>query len=102
MGKKKLFHIQGNLPVTILQESDKYIAYTPALDLSTFGSTSEEARSRFEELLDIFFEELVEMGTLEEVLQTCGWKKVTEPEACWIPPRVVEQTTKNIDIKCRV
>ena len=45
---------QVNLPVAVLREGEQFVAYTPALDLSTAGSTYEEAKKRFEEAVGIF------------------------------------------------
>lgn len=57
-----------NLQVDFIKEGDTYIAYSPALDISTCGETFEKAQKGFEELVRIFFAELIKMGTLEEVL----------------------------------
>jgi predicted RNase H-like HicB family nuclease len=56
--------IKVNLPVSFLKEGNKFVAYTPVLDISTSGKTFKEAQKRFSELVEIFFEELIEMGTL--------------------------------------
>lgn len=53
-----------NLPVSILKEGKDFIAYSPALDISTAGRTFEEARKRFNEMVKIFFEEILQKGTL--------------------------------------
>ena len=66
MAKKLYFEV--SLPVSILKEGKYFIAYTPALDLSTSGKTFAEVKERFGEVVQIFFEELLEKGTLEEVL----------------------------------
>ena len=78
--------LEFNLPVSILKEGDTFIAFTPALDLSTCGDTFEEAKKRFSEIVNIFFEELVKKGTLEDVLLDLGWKKF---QSRWNPPVVV-------------
>lgn len=62
-----------NLPVSFLREADQFVAYTPALDLSTSGNTLEEVKKNFAEAVDIFFKEIISMGTLEEVLLDLGW-----------------------------
>ncbi len=98
--KSKLTYIGGSLPLTIIREDDQFIAYTPALDISTCGSTFDQAKERFGELIEIFFEELCSMGTLEDVLEECGWKKINKPEQRWIPPAVISQTTEEIRIPC--
>lgn len=72
-----------NLPVSIFIENKHFIAYTPALDLSTTGKSFEEAQKRFDEVVQIFFEELADKGTTNEVLTNLGWKKVASK---WNPP----------------
>ena len=80
------YSIAYNLPVSILKEGNRFVAYSPALDLSSSGKTFEEARSRFIEATDIFFEEIEEHGTLEEVLAELGWQK---KRRTWSAPEVV-------------
>ena len=53
-------NLKFDLPVSFLKEGDQYIAYTPALDLSTCGQSYEQAKKRFVEAVDIFLAELVE------------------------------------------
>ena len=86
---------QINLPVAVLREGEQFVAYTPALDLSTAGSTYEEAKKRFEEAVGIFFEETIQMGTLDEVLADLGWKKAHNE---WVPPVVVSQEQQTVRI----
>jgi len=57
------------VPVSILREDKKYVDYSPALDLSTSGRNYQEVKKRFVEIVNIFFEELIKKGTLEEVLR---------------------------------
>ena len=76
------------LPVSFIKEGDKFIAYTPALDLSTAGDSFEQARTRFEKVVDIFFEEVVKKGTLDEVLADYGWTKINKN---WSPPVAIGQ-----------
>lgn len=83
------------LPVSILREGDSFVAYTPALDLSTAGSTFEEAQKNFEEAVNIFFQELMEMGTLNDVLKDLGWGKQNNN---FVPPVVVENRVQNFSI----
>ncbi len=79
---------QASLPVTFLREGDQFVAYTPALDLSTSGDTFEQAKKRFSEIVEIFFEECLSMGTLDTVLSDLGWNKQNSE---WNPPTVVAQ-----------
>ena len=64
------------LPVSVFKEGKHFIAYTPVLDLSTPGKNYEEVKKRFKESVNIFFEELIKRGTLDEVLENLGWQKV--------------------------
>ncbi len=60
----KKLQYQLSLPVTFLKEGSSFVAYSPALDLSTVGDTFEQAKARFEEAVQIFFEEIAEKGTM--------------------------------------
>lgn len=87
-----------SVPVMYMREADGFVAYTPALDLSTCGGTFEEAQKMFAEAVTIFFKELVEMGTLEEVLTECGWQKVSRPTEHWVAPVLVGQAEEEVKI----
>lgn len=78
-------NFEARIPVLFFEEGDKIVAYSPALDLSTFGKTEEEAQKRFAEVAMIFINEIREMGTVDEVLEECGWHRVTS-KAAWSPP----------------
>jgi hypothetical protein len=86
-------HISYSLPVTIFREGESFVAYTPALDLSSTGSTEEVAKKMFAESVETFFEELIEMGTLDCVLQDLGW---TKEKGKYQPPEVVRQSVINV------
>lgn len=83
------------LDVAVMKRGRYFIAYSPALDLSTFGKSLKEAKSRFAEILDIFFQELEEANTLDAVLDDLGWVKVKKQ---WEPPQVVSQQSFNVHI----
>ncbi len=74
------------LPVVITKQNKRFVAYSPALDISTAHKTEKGAKSRFEELVNLFMEEIVEAGTVDDVLYELGWKKVQKK---WNPPTVV-------------
>jgi len=76
-----------------MREGDSYIAYTPSLDLSTYGQSYEQAKKRFEEIVNIFFGEIIENGTLDEVLSNLGWEK---KESKWNPPVLISQELQTI------
>ena len=95
MAKTKKVNVKVSLPVSFLKEGKYFVAYTPVLDLSTSGDSFEKAKRRFGEVVQIFFEELLEKGTLEEVLFGLGWKKVRKQ---WNPPVIVSHESESFSI----
>lgn len=80
---------QVKLPVQIGKQGKRYVAFTPALDISTSGKTEAEAKRRFSNLVELFFDELEMAGTIDEVLRELGWKKSVSRGAqdpAWTPP----------------
>jgi len=94
MAKVKHF-LAVKLPVSIFKEGKYFVAYTPALDLSTSGKSFKEVKRRFSEVVNIFFEELFKKGTLGEVLQELGWRKIHKE---WIPPSVIAHEQEEVKI----
>lgn len=91
----KKLRFEVSLPVLFLKEGKYFVAYTPALDLATSGESFDQVRSRFAEVVQIFFEELLEKGTLEEVLSNLGWQKIQKE---WVPPVLVSQQWESFKI----
>ena len=89
-------HIRAlQLPVSFLKEDKRYIAYSPALDLSTSGKSFEEAKHNFAEIIEFFFDELTKTGTLEEVLLGLGWSKKNKEI---VPPIVISQQLESFTV----
>lgn len=86
--------VKLSLAVNISKQGSRFVAYSPALDISTSGKDEVEAKRRFGELVDIFFEELQESGATEDVLTELGWNKSrpaqTHAASQWLPPRTVQ------------
>ncbi|MBC8492145.1 MAG: hypothetical protein H8D43_00055 [Chloroflexi bacterium] len=51
-----------------------FIAKCPELDFISQGDSLEEAKRNLLEVVEIQFEEMKEMGTLDEYLEECGYK----------------------------
>jgi len=49
----------NKLPLTIMKQGKSFIAYTPALDISTSGKSLKDVQKKFIELVHIFIEELI-------------------------------------------
>lgn len=84
-----------NLPVVITKQNKRFVAYTPALDISTSGKTPKQAKEKFVELVSLFFEEIVEAGTANDVLSELGWKK---KQSKWMPPQVISSQSMGLKI----
>jgi len=76
---------QINVPVTYFKEGKSFVAYTPALDLSSAGKSLKEAEKNINEAVSIFVEEIIEHGTTDDVLSSLGWKKISKTKQ-WVPP----------------
>jgi len=90
----KQMKIKTKLPVSIFREGDSFIAYTPALDISTSGKSYSEVKKRFSELVEIFLEEIIEAGNLNTVLLDLGWEKVKKQ---WMPSAMISQKIEDFE-----
>ncbi len=80
------------VPLNIFKEGEQFVAHCPVLDLSTSGHAFDQVQARFHEALQMFIKDLVEQGTLDEVLRSYGWQKVEKPTPHWTPPQLVSST----------
>jgi hypothetical protein len=81
------------LPVLITKQGKSFVAYTPALDISTSGKSEKDVKTKFNELVNLFLEEIHGAGTESEVLKELGWKK---GEKKWTPPQVISAKSINV------
>ncbi|MEI7709204.1 MAG: hypothetical protein WCI76_00650 [bacterium] len=88
-------NLSFNLPVIITKQNKRFVAFTPALDLSTSGKSEKQARERFVELANIFFEEIFEVKTADDILFELGWKKVQKK---WNPPEIISSQYMGLQI----
>lgn len=65
--------INSQLAVFIFKEDDNFIAYSPALDLSGYGKTEDEARESFNLVMKEYFDYGINEGTLYQDLKKHGW-----------------------------
>lgn len=84
-----------SLSVIFLKGGKRFVAYSPALDLSTSGKTYEETKKRFVEVAALFLQEIHRRDTADAVLEELGWQKVKKE---WRPPVVVGQASELIPI----
>ena len=84
--KQTANNIIVNVDVFIVKDGKHYVAYCPALELSSYGKTEDEAEKAFTGHLDIFLEETHRKGTLERCLLKLGWVLQQKPEPSYKPP----------------
>ncbi len=65
--------MQLKATVEIWRKKDWYIATCPELDFVSQGPSPEDAWRNLLEVIDIQFEEMSELGTLEDYLLECGY-----------------------------
>lgn len=98
---KRVVRMSGSLPVVYMREGKAFIAYTPALDLSSYGASFNEAKENFKEALIVFLRDIIERNTVDEVLEECGWKHVETPKPHWVPPSFICQESLSLDKVCQ-
>lgn len=74
------------ITVVVFKEEDIFVAYCPALELSSYGDNEMEAKEAFDEALEIFIEETSKKGTLERELLKLCWKLQQRPKPSYQPP----------------
>lgn len=67
-------HYRFNIEFYVFTENGQYIAYCPALDLSTSGASFNEAVSAFYECFQLYVESCADSDTLISDLRAHGWK----------------------------
>lgn len=93
-GKEK---INVGLTLVIFTENNQFVVYSPALDLSSYGDTKNEALISFKESLEIFLDYTLKKGTLNDILLDLGWTIKLKPKPKYIPPDFEEiKQTNNI------
>lgn len=76
--------------IFIAKDGDYFVAYCPALNLSSYGRTAQEATDSFKIDLEIFVEETGRKGTLEKYLLQNGWNLQLHN---YTPPKTVPDTS---------
>ena len=70
------------LPLLMWKEEGQFVAFTPALDLSSCGDSEKQALSNFREAVELFVETALERNVLKEILESLGWRFEANQ---WIP-----------------
>ena len=65
--------VDFNLPIITFTENNIYFYYNPALDLSGYGNTDEEAKASFDQTISQFLDYGTNKKTLFSELEKLGW-----------------------------
>ena len=69
--------------VQIWKEGDQFLAHAMPLDVVSSGPTVEAARTALDEAVGLFLDTAAEVGSLEEVLEECGFDL---QQGRWVSP----------------
>lgn len=72
-----------DLTIHIWREGSQYVAHALPLDVVSSGPTPEAAREAVDEAVRCFVKTAVDAGTLEQVLEECGFE---QRNAQWTGP----------------
>jgi predicted RNase H-like HicB family nuclease len=92
-------HIQVNIEIVLFKEGETWIAYSPALELASYGDSLEDAKHAFHEMIDIFLEETNRKGSLEKYLLKLGWQLQQRPKPKYNQPDLKTLKNKSILFK---
>ena len=87
-------NIKVGVNVFILKEDDLFVAYCPALELSSYGETKDEAKESFKQAMHILIEDTQRKGTLEKLLLSLGWTLRLKPNVSYQPPVLPDDKIK--------
>jgi predicted RNase H-like HicB family nuclease len=66
--------VNTNLELYLFKEGQMYIAYCPAIDISAYGKSENEARASFDEALSAHLTYCIDKNTLADDLKAHGWQ----------------------------
>jgi len=67
-----------NITIEVWQKKSWFVAKCPELDFISQGKTRDEAKKNLLEVIQIQFEEMAEMDTLDDYLAECGYERENE------------------------
>lgn len=81
--------------VHTFREGGTYVAYVPELDLSSCGTTNDEARKNIRDAVQGFLETSADMGSLDWVLEESGY---TRKDGSWQAPEFVALDRESVSV----
>lgn len=94
--QKERNSLNVNVQVALFQEDGIWVAYCPALEVSSYGDDKKEAKKAFEEAMQIFLSETDRKGTLERYLLKLGWQLQQKPKPMYNQPYISLEENKRL------
>lgn len=88
--------ININIQVVLFQEDNMWVAYCPALEISSYGDDQKDAKAAFDEAMAIFINETDRKGTLERYLLKLGWQLQQKPKPVYNQPNFSLQENQRL------
>jgi len=93
---KTVNSLNVNVEVALFEEDGIWVAYCPALEVSSYGDDKKEAKEGFEEAMQIFLSETQRKGTLEKYLLKLGWQLQQKPIPMYNQPHFSIEENKTL------
>ena len=68
---------------------NRWIAVCPKINVATQGTSEADAKRCLDEAVELWFEDCIERGTLQEALRECGFRTATREEAEVSPEHIL-------------
>ncbi|MGH7814294.1 MAG: type II toxin-antitoxin system HicB family antitoxin [Candidatus Binataceae bacterium] len=81
--------------VHLFKEGPTYVAHVPELDVSSCGTSLEEARKNVAGAVEGFLKTSAELGTLDEILEEAGYVRAA---GGWQAPELVSHDRMTLDL----
>jgi hypothetical protein len=91
--------IDVNIHIIVFKEGESHIVYCPALNLTGYGNTEQEASDSFNTVLDEYFIYTNNKNSLGKDLEKMGWKIKKSLKKPATPPAMSYMLLNNVDFK---
>ncbi len=88
-------NVIASIELVIYEEDGFHIAFAPAIDLSSYGNSLDNALEEFKVAISVYFDYTLKKSTLEKDLLALGWKIEKRRSRRFIPPTLDELKKKN-------
>jgi predicted RNase H-like HicB family nuclease len=80
------------------ETAKRWVAVCPKINVASQGTSGDDAKRCLTEAVELWFEDCIERGTLEEALRECGFRTATREEAETFPEHVVLTRDEEPDV----